>query len=193
MNTTTTQLMKNVAQASGLNSDQSVQTSGTLFATGINFNTTLYRFLVPVQDGSGNYEVANDAYTCIATAATLVGENNQKFVPYDVTPGDLTTYTSEAWNRTMKSLGYPGSNYFDDVIKANAYQFAPNVSYLEFDWTVNSWSYPRFQATDSALKELQLDLRLLGLHGDQLRRGCRLPGHGIRHAGRSIWPASPSI
>ncbi len=153
VNTTTTQLMKNVAQASGLNSDQSVQTSGTLFATGINFNTTLYRFLVPVQDGSGNYEVANDAYTCIATAATLVGENNQKFVPYDVTPGDLTTYTSEAWNRTMKSLGYPGSNYFDDVIKANAYQFAPNVSYLEFDWTVNSWSYPKFQATDSALKE----------------------------------------
>ena len=48
----------------------------------------------------------------------LVGRAYTKFVPYDVTPGDLTTYTSaNLGNFTMKNR-LPRSDLFDaDVIK----------------------------------------------------------------------------
>lgn len=157
VDTQASQIVKQAPFKSYLNSDQSVNNQAGLFAVGMNFNTALYRFLSPFQDGSGNYEVVNDACRAIATAGTFAGENDQRFTPYDVTPGDITSYTIESWNRRMQQLGYPGPTYFEDVILANAYEFdvgGQQQNYYEIDWTPSTLSSTAFgPQTSTSVKD----------------------------------------
>jgi len=157
-NSEASQLVKNTFQPTPLNPDRSVKNQGTLFATVMSFSTTLYRFLLPIVDGARNYGPAANASTSIVTAPTFNGERDQFFAQYDVTPGDLTSYTREAWNRKMQNLGYGSPNYFDEVIEANAYVFDPDGSaanYLEIDWTLGALTLNGFAATQTSVKEFR--------------------------------------
>lgn len=76
---------------------------------------------------------------------------------YSVTPGDLHSYTPEAWNNKMQSLGYTdddGGNYFGNIICANAYPFGGQDNpYLSFSWSVSGNSAQGFKNFSSAYTE----------------------------------------
>lgn len=129
---------------------------GTVQRVSANFNVTAYRFL----DATG--AVVSDATTAVAQNApkqaivltTLVEPSLGSYTPYSVVPGDLTSYTPDAWNSRMKSLGYSGDNYFGDVICANAYPFASQVqNYLSFTWTEDSTTLTTFSQFNSSYTE----------------------------------------
>jgi len=75
------------------------------------------------------------------------------FVPYMVTPGSLASYTPEQINKTMTTLysnagwyspsGPPFTDYFQDVLLANAYKFN-GVPYLRYQLTSNASQPPVF-------------------------------------------------
>jgi hypothetical protein len=73
---------------------------------------------------------------------------NYAYIPFAVEPGNLRSYTPEAWNATMKRLAlekdlgnqyglYRGDNYFGDVLCANALVLDQKFKapYLQFTWT----------------------------------------------------------
>ena len=122
-------------------STPSLSPFGTLRAVSAQINATAFRFLDP------NGNPVSDATTTdpgqaskLATMVTTFFQPNQlSFVPYSVTPGDLTTYTPEAWNAKMKALGYTGDNYYGDVICTNAYPFGDsNQPYISCSWSEGS-------------------------------------------------------
>ncbi len=67
------------------------------------------------------------------------------YTPFAVSPGDLISYTPQAWNARMQSLAtrygqgqlYSGNNYFGKVIVGNAYSFG-GTKYLRVSWTPGS-------------------------------------------------------
>ena len=105
------------------------------------FNATAYRFL----DNNGN--PVTDATTGdpgqapkLATVLTnFLNPGLLLYVPYSVIPGELITYKPSVWNTTMQNLGYPGTNYYGDVICKNAYPFGSGQKmYLEFSWSAGT-------------------------------------------------------
>lgn len=134
---------------------------GTIQQVSVNLNVTAYRFL----DATGR--LISDATTDqpgtapkMATALTdMVEPRIRSYTPFTVVPGDLTTYTPEAWNARMKSLGYPDDNYFGSVICANAYPFiSPEEPFLSFTWTEGSTSAGGFTQFTSAFTESSWNL-----------------------------------
>jgi hypothetical protein len=114
---------------------------GTLRVVSAQIDATAFRFLDP------NGNPISDATTTdagqaskLATMVTTFFQPNQlSYVPYSVTPGDLTTYTPEAWNAKMQSLGYTGSNYYGDILCANAYPFGnSDQPYISCSWSEGS-------------------------------------------------------
>ena len=67
------------------------------------------------------------------------------YTSFAVAPGDLISYTPQAWNARMQSLAsrygqgqlYSDSNYFGDVIVAKAYSFGA-AKYLRVSWIPGS-------------------------------------------------------
>jgi hypothetical protein len=67
------------------------------------------------------------------------------YTPFAVAPGNLYSYTPQAWNARMANLAqrfpnpllYSRSNYFQDVIEANAHSFG-DLNYLEAQWASGS-------------------------------------------------------
>jgi hypothetical protein len=138
--------------------DHHVVRNGSIIGSAMQFFAHVYRFLVPVSPGSPTYKVDPDACQWATMWAAPIGEQALPYTPYSVTPGDITSYTEEAWNATMSRLGYPGSNYIQEVVVANAYPFKPTAPYLEVpvavanspdvsfdmsksDFTESSWSF----------------------------------------------------
>ena len=123
---------------------------GTIRTVSTEVNITGYRYLdengAAVSDAtSSDPGQASKVFTILASFAD---DSILNFVPYTVTPGDLTSYTATAWDTKM------GANYYSDVICANAYplQSAANP-YVELTWTSNAVSSFSFSSFDSAYTE----------------------------------------
>ena len=118
---------------------------GTLRVVSAQINATAFRFL----DANGNLisdatsDDAGQASKLSAMVTTFFQPNQLSYLPYSVTPGDLTTYTPEAWNAKMKSLGYTGDNYYGDIICTNAYPFGNSAQpYVACSWSEGSKGSP---------------------------------------------------
>lgn len=141
----------------------SINQNGTLLELAVQFSITAYRFL----DRFG--KLISDATTgdpgesqkAATISTTLQAAGSLPYTPFMVTPGNLMSYTPEALNKTMHSLGYRGenipddqiANYYGDVIYANAYPFAENTPYLEFSWSQDSETGQGYTQFTSAYTE----------------------------------------
>jgi len=117
--------------------NQQVLPVGHVFCSEAVFEWTAYRFFDAdgnlVGDGTnGTGSQQAPLYTTV-TCVFTDGEV-QTYVPYSVTPGDLASYTKEAWDARMATIGYAGTSYVEDVIEPNAYEFAEGISYLTASW-----------------------------------------------------------
>jgi hypothetical protein len=131
----------------------SVSPYGSLRRVSAEINITAYRFL----DTNGNpvTDATTDDSGQAPKLATILPTFTQptalSYTPYSVTPGDLTSYTPEAWNAKMKSLGYTGDNYYEDIISANAYPFGnPEEPYITLSWsegTTSTGGFTNFTST----------------------------------------------
>lgn len=154
-------LVNNMPDDATLDDDKLVVPYGKLFASSYNFTCTVYRLLEP-QDQSQHYsegqalQPASDANLYYQLGVSLLpSTNGYDYVPYTVAPGDLSTYTRTAWNARMQALGYPGPNYFEDVILKNAFVFDPstNQNYLPFSWSQSGGVTPGFSSLTGSVTE----------------------------------------
>ena len=122
-------------------STPSLNPYGTLRAVTAQIDASAFRFLDP------NGNPISDATTADAGQAsklammgtTFFQPSQLSYIPYSVTPGDLTSYTPEAWNARMKTLGYTGDNYYGDIICTNAYPFGnPAEPFISCSWSEGS-------------------------------------------------------
>ncbi len=116
---------------------------GTLWCSNATLTVQTYKFT----DAQGNviYNSSQCRHTQAAApfyaASAEVGDlKSQQYVPYSVTPGDLSTYTPEGWDKTMKELGYSGKSYFNEVIVANACVLDNVRNYIEASWSLTGVS-----------------------------------------------------
>lgn len=103
------------------------------------FHFKCYQFF----DAGNN--LINDALTQDPALSAKVAEqiitmhtskiNARSFKPYVVEPGNLESYTAEAINEKMQSLGYEGSHYVADEIEANALSIGDGRKPLSFTWS----------------------------------------------------------
>lgn len=118
--------------------NQTVDPRGTAFGRKVHFHWTAYRFLdascAAVADGT-NAAKPQQAPLFTTVSTQYVDGGGKDFVPYAVRPGDLSSYTKEAINKRMQDLGYPGKDYFAEVIAPNAYKFAGDSNCIEVTWT----------------------------------------------------------
>lgn len=126
---------------------------GTIFGSSVGIYAKVYRFLIPDPNGSTGYVLAPNAPVWAVTWSEPIGRQKIPYEPYAVTPGDITSYTREAWDSTMYALGYPALNYFENVILPNAYQFSPNVPFLEIPISITSPEVTTFTLSDSNFTE----------------------------------------
>lgn len=144
--TRSTQMLNNTLQPATLNSDnQSIEPFGTLVGYGISIQYNLFRLLQ--QNSDGTFEVDPNAPQFVQLMPFYSGSATTTFIPYDVVPGNLQSYTREAWNTRMQQLGYPGTTYFEDVVLANAIVFENGNEYLDFSWSNGSESVSSFYTT----------------------------------------------
>jgi hypothetical protein len=91
-------------------------------------------------------------------------EASGSFTPYMALPGQfkpgdssLVYYTPEQIQCTMKALGYPGEDYFQEMLLPNAYNFGTAASpqpFMQFIWSETSQTTDTFQQTQSSFTEL---------------------------------------
>lgn len=129
---------------------------GSLQKVAAQINATAYRFF----DQNGNLvtdattKEAGQAPKLATVLATLTQPSILSYTPYSITPGDLTSYTPQAWNTKMQSLGYTDSeNYYGEVICTNAYPFAPGEPYLNFSWSEGDSTVESFTQFNSSFTE----------------------------------------
>lgn len=76
------------------------------------------------------------------------------YVPFGVIPGDLSSYTPLAWNRTMRRLGYDATKlYFNDAIDAKGYLFGGQMPYLTASWGSAGNGLPLYSEVTGAYTE----------------------------------------
>jgi hypothetical protein len=132
--------------------DQSTSASvvapyGALFCSRVTATADRYRFLVPGTGGTPSVQPASDAGTVWLYRPSFSPSGVYTFVPYSVMPGNLFSYTSEAWTKRMTQLGvYTGQDYIADVIEKQAYMFADGSAEgspkLTFSWSDGETSFP---------------------------------------------------
>ena len=135
--------------------EHNVVPNGSICGTAVEFTANVYRFLVPDPTAQAAYKVSPDACVWASMWAAPIGEVSVPYTPYSVTPGDITSYTRDAWNWTMYHLGYPSLNYFDEVIVVNALTFPglDSKKYLEVAVEVGSSPKVEVDLTESHFTE----------------------------------------
>lgn len=110
---------------------RSIDPLGKLITQKITVYPTLYKFTDAagnvISDAAANLDGSAPAWALFDQRAE--DDSLMSFVPYSVTPGDLSSYTPEAWDARM------GANYFHQIIEANAYTFADGNNYLQAAWS----------------------------------------------------------
>ncbi|HEX6717327.1 MAG TPA: hypothetical protein VF088_09450 [Pyrinomonadaceae bacterium] len=130
-------LVKAIISTALGNNNPSIVPDGALRSVGAQFSITAFVYLDnfgPNVDSTTN--APTDGLKAATVTMSMVDETVLNYTPYMVTPGKLESYTPEAINATMKSLGYTDTeNYFGDVITQNAYPFSDYKNpYLEYSW-----------------------------------------------------------
>jgi hypothetical protein len=153
---------------------------GTLRKVGAQFSITAFNYL----DEFGPSVISTDNSSAdaqkIATVLTsFVEPANASFTLYDVTPGDLISYTPQTVNARMKLLGYPGDNYYGDVICRNAYPFGtPDTPFLTYSWSEGAASGPSFKEFDATYMENSWTFDLSVYAGVSVGEGISIFGLG---------------
>lgn len=148
-NTNEFDFISNLTQEANVNYDGSLknpvsETQGVIKKMSVNIQITAYSYL----DNYGTSIIStgnNPSKSGMGGGAIQIGYDDSgdflTFEPYDVTPGDLTSYMPDAINQQMiNKFGYKGSkygyaddNYFGDVICQNALPMGTK-NYLEMAW-----------------------------------------------------------
>ncbi len=127
---------------------------GTFFSSQAQIQATGYKFT----DASGALIVdpssssPSQAMKSLLLQVNFTPGSNPSFTPFMFKPGDLSTYTPEAINETMLALSGK-SNYFEDVILANAYTFPDGKKYLLFTWSNSGMTSSQFSQLSSTFTE----------------------------------------
>ena len=133
----------------GTNTKATVNANASLQVVSAQMSITAYRFLDangnPVSDATvkGPGQCPQLAPIVISFADPVV----RSYIPYSVTPGELESYTPDAWNAKM------GANYYEDTIYANSYVFQENQPYLSFSWSEEDTSGQGFNSFKSSYTE----------------------------------------
>jgi hypothetical protein len=121
---------------------------GALFTADVVYHRNEYCFYDLSLDGT-TYTPATNAPVMTSVWIEYEGADSKSPNAYANTVGNIWSYTRDGWNTGMQKLGYPGDNYFDDVIAlqdadgnyVNAVTFQVDGSanpYLHFAWSPTS-------------------------------------------------------
>ena len=105
---------------------QTVIPWGYLAIQQVQFQYTYSRFLLPPatppnQGSPAQVETDTNSTPIAQLSSTYTNGTASNFIPYSVSPGDITSYTREAWNGRMQDLGYQGADYVTEMIESNAF------------------------------------------------------------------------
>lgn len=129
--------------------------AGSLRKVAAQFSITAFRYLDefgPAVDSTT--DAPADAPKPASVLTTMVDPGALDFMPYMFVPGELASYTPEAINTKMRSLGYKGDNYYGDVICKNAYPFGdPEKPYLSYTFSPATRSGEAFSQFKSSFRE----------------------------------------
>jgi hypothetical protein len=167
-----------------LDASQSVLPYATAFCYGVEFVVTGYQILTP--DGapiSDPTRGSDSAPQMVVIATNLIDPVPETYIPFSVTPGDLSSYTPQSWNGRMNDLGYFGDNYFDDVIVANAYTFDSGDKFIPMSWGMGSTDTVNYLATKSTFTEKSWTFNSSVYGGVSIGGGFALFGMGEEAAG----------
>ena len=121
--------------------EHDIVANGTVFGNAMHIMADAVRFLIPDSENPGSYIVDLSSPIWARLWGAPVGQVNIAYDPYAVAPGDVSSYTREAWNAKLQKLGYPTGTYFEDVVLPNAFEFpAIERKYLELSLSVGSTS-----------------------------------------------------
>ena len=153
---------------------RTIDPHGTCYANQIELIFTGYKFTDangnPVTDPTTSQPM--QAPKSFSVSTSYVGGTTRPFLPYAVTPGDLSTYTPKAINTRMNSLGYSGQNYFGDVIVKNAYTFKSGSKSLEYEWSSSGGLvFRKLRGDEFLFHRARMVARSQYLRGYQRRRG----------------------
>jgi len=132
------------------NTGQNVVPWGAVEASNVVYTGDCYRVL----DVNGN-PLPNCGVIC-TIVPTLSPAEAMSFMPYLVTPGDITSYTKEKVNAQASQLGLLQSgetDYVADVIQKNALSFSQNQNYLLWNQTQNSGNVPGYLSSTDEWQE----------------------------------------
>ncbi|HEX6701312.1 MAG TPA: hypothetical protein VF101_11325 [Gaiellaceae bacterium] len=140
---------------------------GIMFCETPTLNVMAYRFRGPDgtlwSDPSSNQStIAAGSVQVQVDLETNGGITHVPYCPFAVAPGNILSYTPQAWNARMQDLEsrfnhdpalYAGPHYFGDVIVANAYHFGGGVEYLQASWSSGSANEVKSTATTETFTE----------------------------------------
>lgn len=143
--------------SSWVESGSAINPNGFLCCVEMEVQAISYLFL----DNSGAQ--VTDTTIPATIRAIPKGQPLVNYTPYAVTPGELATYTPDAWNSRMQQLGYTAAgpdgsvNYFRDIITKNAYQFLDAYGnpqlWLDCSWASGGSTPPSYENSSSSFTE----------------------------------------
>jgi hypothetical protein len=162
---------------------------GALFAAAVVYHRDEYQFYDLSLYGS-TYTLATNAPQITAVWIEYTDPVTQAFNAYANTVGNVWSYTRDGWNARMRQLGYPGDNYFEDVIAlqdsngnyVNAVAF-PDGPCLNLAWGPTGDIVPTFYAVDNTFTESGWHLNASAYAGISWGLGVELFGLGEKVIG----------
>jgi hypothetical protein len=174
-------IVKAFINAAEGNFNPSIVPDGALRSVGAQFSLTAFRYLDnfgPDVDSTSN--TPTNGLKAATVTMSMIDDTLLNFTPYMVTPGKLESYTPEAINHTMASLGYTDTdNYFGNVISQNAYPFNdPRNPYLGYSWAKDVASGKAFSDWTASFQESSWTLDVHAYGGVSGGTGASLFGLG---------------
>jgi len=158
-----------------------ISPDGALNSVGAQFSITAFRYLDNFgPDVDSTTDTPTNGLKAATVTMSMIDETGLTFTPYMVTPGTLESYTPEAINKKMKSLGYTDTdNYFGNVITQNAYPFKdPRNPYIGYSWSKNVAEGEAFKEWKASFQESSWTLDVHAYGGVSGGTGAEIFGLG---------------
>lgn len=130
--------------------DGIIQPYGIILLTDIILTRDAFMFI-----DEGETEAAEDAPLVSFVHLSVLPTIPQTYEIPTVTPGDLESYTKEAWDERMKDQYPDKDSYIDDVVKPNQLDF---VKDLVYGWAAGGSTSGGFDSTNSEFKSNSITL-----------------------------------
>lgn len=130
--------------------DGIIQPYGIVLLTDIILTRDAFMFI-----DEGETEAAEDAPLVSFVHLNVLPSIPQTYEIPTVTPGNLESYTKEAWDERMKDLYPDKGSYIDDVVKPNQLDF---VKELVYGWAAGGSTSGGFNSTNSEFKSNSITL-----------------------------------